>query len=41
MQIKRTGREVNHLYPSRVEGKKEWSNTSAFAYAFMAWTGTA
>jgi hypothetical protein len=39
MHTKRTGREIYHLYPSRAEGKNEWSYTSALAYAFMARTG--
>jgi hypothetical protein len=28
-EIKRTGREINKLFPSRAEVKNEWSYTSA------------
>jgi hypothetical protein len=35
--VKGTGREDNHLHPSRAEVKNAWSYTSVSPYVFMAW----
>jgi hypothetical protein len=37
--VRRTGREANHLTPSRAEGKGKCSY-SAYSYALMEWTRT-
>ena len=36
--VKRPGREVHHLPPSKVEVKNYWSY-APYTYAFMAWKG--
>jgi len=40
LEVKRTGREADHLPPSSVDNKNNWSSTSIPLHAFMAYRGT-
>jgi hypothetical protein len=36
LEVNRSGREADHLYPSSAKVKNAWSYTSTTQYAFMA-----
>jgi len=37
LEVKRSGREADHLSPSNAEGKNAWRYTCTAQYVFMSW----